>query len=516
MKNQGILWPLAAAYTFLLYQQGAGINILLLNLLLLGVLYAQHKAKLIQKENLIFVFGALFSAVFVSIHGHFLSVLANIISLAFLSINLSLQKSSMASLLAHSLYAYLTTLINRLIQRFNQTPVEENETELEKPKLNKVIIGLISVVVFGLFITFYRYSSASFNQFVLNLNLDFISFPLLAYFAFASALLATFLRPIYLENLATKELGQTNALSFSVFKEYKLFGSNILEITEDSLAKVLLWGLNLMLLLVNVLDTDFMLTGKLPVGVNYSEYLHQGITSLILSIICAIAIILWFFRGSQNFKENKTITYLTYFWIVLNIWLLASAAYRNQLYIADHSLYTYKRIGVYVFLFCALIGLGLTFFKIKNHYSNYYLLKTNSLVWYTILILSVSINWDGFIATNHLQAAKERHEAPDINYLKSLNYQAYPAVIEYLTEEMKKDSSQLEFDPYYYNANTQDLLQKIINKEQDYTWKSYNYTRCKGYSQIHRTIAGVNFNLVQAYYQRNFAIYNEFRNPFNF
>jgi len=516
MKNQSILWPLAAVYTFLLYHQGAGINILLLNLILLGVLYAKYNKQLLQKTNLILFIGALFSALFVSIHGHFLSVFANIISLAFLSINLFLKKSSMVSLLLHSLYAYISTLINRAIQRFYSTPVQENETEQAKPKVNRLFIGLISVFVFGLFITFYRYSSASFNQFVLNLNLDFISFPLMVYYFFACGIISIFLKPIYLENLANNELNQTNFLSYSTFKEYNIFGSAIQEITEDTLAKFLLIGLNLMLLLVNVLDTDFMLTGKLPNGVNYSEYLHQGVTSLILSILSAIAIILWFFRGSQNFKENKSIKYLTYLWIVLNIWLLASAAYRNQLYIADHSLYTYKRIGVYVFLLCALIGLGLTFFKIKNQYSNYFLNKSNSLVWYTILILSVSINWDSIIATNHLKAAKLRNESPDINYLCGLNYQAYPAIIDYMCLEMIKDENQVVYDPYYYYANTEDLLQKMILREQDYTWKSYNYARCKSYRQIHESIKDLNTNLVKPKYQRSIAIFNEFRNPFNF
>ncbi|MDZ4666561.1 MAG: DUF4173 domain-containing protein [bacterium] len=513
MKNQSILWPLAAAYTFLLYHQGAGINVFLLNLLLLVALYTKNKAQMRLKQNLLFVFGALFSAIFVAIHGHYVSVLANVISLAFLSINLSLQKSSMASLFLHSIYGYLTTLVKRGIQKFIEPPVENDENEAEKPKLNKVLIGIFSLLIFGLFITFYRYASASFNQFVLNLNIDFISFPLLAYFTFACLLLSTFLKPSYIENIAVNERTQVQFLNISIFKEYKIFGSNILEITEDSLAKVLLLGLNLMLLLVNVLDTEFMFTGKLPEGVNYSEYLHQGVSSIILSILCAVAIILWFFRGSQNFKENKTILYLSYFWIALNIWLVASAAYRNQLYIADHSLYTYKRIGVYVFLCCALVGLTLTFFKLKNKYSSYFLLKTNSLVWYCILIASVSINWDGFIANNHIQAAQKRKELPDINYLASLSYQAYPATIDYLCVEVKNEQHQVE--PYFYTANIEWMLAKMVQNEDDYNWKSFNYARCNAYREIHESIAGKN-EIVALQYQIKFARYHEFRNPFNF
>ena len=84
------------------------------------------------------------------------------------------------------------------------------------------------------------------------------------------------------------------------------------------------------------------------------------------------------------------------------------------------------------------------------------------------------------------------------------------------TIEMIKDENQVEYDPYYYYANTEDLLQKMILREQDYTWKSYNYARCKSYRQIHESIKDLNTNLVKPKYQRSIAIFNEFRNPFNF
>jgi hypothetical protein len=523
MKKQSTVLLASLAYTYLLYQQGAGVNVLLLNLILLTILYLQNRVIIKEPINLLFAFGALFSSVFVAIHGHFLSVFANIISLGFLSVNLSLKRSSMASLFIHGIYAYLTTNINRLVQKgFTKTTSEESANESnEKPKANKWIIGISSIIVFTIFISLYRYSSANFNQFVLNLNFDFISFPFIFFFLTGLYLMSILIKPMVLKPLEENEINQKLHLSFSTFKEYKILGSTLQEITENGLAKVLFIGLNLMLLLVNILDTEFLITGKLPEGVNYSEYLHQGISSLILSIICAIAIILWFFRGSQNFSSSNQIKNLSYVWIALNCWMILSAAYRNHLYIMDHSLFTYKRIGVYMFLFCSLIGLALTYYKLANKRSNYFLLKTNSFAWYLILILSVVINWDRFIASNHIEACKERNEYPDIVYLSKLSYQAYPKTIEFLTESIQRNSENIEYDPNYEVEHLEYLVERLVSKEMNYTWKSYNYARCKGYSEINTSLKRAKItqltNCLEAQHNiRTIAIFSEHRNPFNF
>ncbi len=80
-------------------------------------------------------------------------------------------------------------------------------------------------------------------------------------------------------------------------------------------------------------------------------------------------------------------------WILLNAVLVLSAAAKNFEYIVNYG-FTYKRLGVFLFLLLALTGLALTFIKIQKKKRNAYLF--NTMVWYiygTILLCSF-INWE--------------------------------------------------------------------------------------------------------------------------
>jgi hypothetical protein len=261
--------------------------------------------------------------------------------------------------------------------------------------------------------------------------------------------------------------------------------------------------LNGLLLLVNVLDLQFMFGGELlPANISYSEYVHQGIFSLILSIIIAIGIILWYFRGTQNFAEQKTLKVLAYVWIAQNLIMLLSAAYKNNLYINEFSL-TYKRIGVYVFLIATATGLLFTLIKLITKRSNFYLVKANSLAWYVILVMAVPIGWDKMIAGFNIYQAQSKGKEPDVAYLWSLSYQAYPALINYEISKYGKD-----YMNYYYPKQK---LISLANKEDKYTWQSYNLARCNGYDEI-TPLLEKHTNLLHEYPISLFKIYSTHRN----
>jgi hypothetical protein len=517
MKTKSISAITAILYSFLLYQQGAGINVLLLNIMLLGVLYFLHKEKSKNTYTYLFAIGAIVSAIFVAVHGHSLAIITNIVSLIFLSVNLHLQNASVASLLVQGIYAYTTSPIHKLLLLF-QKKEESSEGETEKPMgINKTAIVLISSLVFILFISFYRHMSAGFNEFILNLNFDFISIPVLFHYAIGAVLLGTFFRPYILQQLEAREGNKKIHLNYKTFTAYSFTGLNITEDTEKLLAKVIFIGLNLLLLLVNIFDTEFIVTRKLPENMSYSEYVHQGVGALIWSILLAIAVILWVFRGSQNFNTNNSIKNLSYVWIGLNLWLVVSAAIRNHMYISEYDLFTYKRIGVYVFLFCATIGLALTFVKIRYKLSNYFLVRTNTLVWYVLLVCSVSINWDKAIASHHLSQAIANNREADINYVCSLSYQAYPSVVSYLVNQSKKNATntvQIDNGQNYYLISN--LIDNLAIRDINYNWKSYNYARCKTYRELDELIHPIAEQLPNQSATHYLNIFASFRNPFNF
>lgn len=497
MKNGIFILVASVCYTFLLYQQGIGVNVLLLNLVLLTSLFISNKHYLKNKMALLFAFGALFSSVFAFVNGHFLTVITNIISLTFLSISINLKQQTILTSLFHVAYSYFTA-VAEIIKRakmkyFNESPANNI---LRK----KVVIYLSSIVVLALFVTLYQASNITFRYFMEQFNLKFLSFHLLFFYSISFVLMYAFFRPRIVAVLSIYEKTLPLNISPTYFQSYKFLGNEIEEETEFKTGIVMLGLLNGLLLLVNILDMQFLFNATaLPINITYAEFVHQGIFSLILSIIIAIAIIIWYFRGTQNFAKQKTLKTLAYLWIAQNAIMLLSAAYKNNLYINEYSL-TYKRIGVYVFLICTLAGLLFTAIKLINKQSNFYLLKNNSLAWYIILVLSVPFSWDKTIAEFNIAQAAYKHKKPDLDYLYSLSYQALPTILNY--EFKRENQGNLEeFGRKFYTTNYNGTkpsklllnLNSILQFEEHYTWQSYNLQRCNGYDELDKCLAKVPF-----------------------
>ena len=137
--------------------------------------------------------------------------------------------------------------------------------------------------------------------------------------------------------------------------------------------------LNGLLLFFHISDIFYLITDRLPEGMSYTEYLHQSVNTLILSIVLAIAIVMYFFRGNLNFwQNNRRLKTLTYLWIAQNGVLVLTTAYKNFLYIEGWHGLTHKRIGVYVYLLLTMIGLITTYIKVEKVKSNWYLFRQNA------------------------------------------------------------------------------------------------------------------------------------------
>ena len=107
-----------------------------------------------------------------------------------------------------------------------------------------------------------------------------------------------------------------------------------------------------MLVIMNLSDLVVIFSGKLPSGMSYSEYVHQGFYSLIFSMALALGLMVIFFRGALNFHDQvHRIRKIAQFWIIQNLALALITAYKNMLYVEVYGL-TYKRIGV----FCLSLG----------------------------------------------------------------------------------------------------------------------------------------------------------------
>jgi uncharacterized membrane protein len=151
---------------------------------------------------------------------------------------------------------------------------------------------------------------------------------------------------------------------------------------------------------------------------NLSSDTHERVNAVIFSILMAVGVILFYFKGGFNFDEKATtLKRLAKVWIVLNVTLIISAIIKNSEYVSFYGL-TYKRLGVYAFLILAIIGLVYSFLKITKQKTNAYLV--NQMVWYfyaTILICSF-VNWGNLITNYNISVNK----GVEPKFLRGLNF----------------------------------------------------------------------------------------------
>ena len=141
--------------------------------------------------------------------------------------------------------------------------------------------------------------------------------------------------------------------------------------------------------------------GSLPEGVTIPILCIVGLATWSCLLFLPLFSFLWFtviifLRGqSKKWKPRW------YMWIVQNGLLLFSTSRRNWVYISEYNL-TYKRIGVYVWLFsCYGRALHLCV-KLYRRYNNWYLIAQILWCGYWRFIASSAVNWDVMITRFNL------------------------------------------------------------------------------------------------------------------
>lgn len=475
-KNDVFLFVSTLMYSFLFYQESAGINFLIFNIIFIGGLNMIFSKSMLKKNIIIAEAGALISAISILMYGNGLSVFANITSLSLIAGLTINANSSVIIALINSVIAYGSSVVFMFIDLFKRK--KANHGSINKRAIWAIVIPILITIIF-FFI--YQGSNPVFYEYTKDINLDFISF-LWVLFTISGFLIMYGV--LYMNNIAKvnsweKNLGNNLNSSDFTDKPNGIFGFKINIKTEQFSGILLLTMLNILILSMNIFDLNFFTTGNIPEGITYSDFLHQGIGLLILSIIIAISIILFYFRGALNFEKSKTLKILALIWIVQNALMIISNIYRNNLYIEEYTL-TYKRIGVYVYLTLSIAGLVTTFIKIIKNKSNWYLFGSNSWIAYFVLILSSLINWDYQITNYNINNSKNT----DLDYLLELSYRNLPELINYKPNtDTWTDNHFIDYSNtfsyrynYSYKQRSQVLAIKLYEFLKDYNnqnWKSY-------------------------------------------
>lgn len=386
------------AYCFLFYKQSIGINVLLFSMVIVGGIAVLDRQVLKSKNWLLVAGSTLVTGVSAMLYGNFLSLLGNVTALILLA-NLTLNpQSTLIFTFFQGSLSFLTLPyfgLERIFDPKKNKPEVEKQVESEPYNFASFLKYFIPLLILVVFFFIYRASNPVFDTFIDNLNFDFISWSFVWFACIGFVLLYGFYYQEPFPSIFQKDKQALNTLGLALNpNEQGMFG----ELKKEMSAARMTFGmLNLLLMLVVVLDLNFIWSGKLNAPMDYSKYVHQGINSSIFSILIAILVILYFFRGNLNrVSDNGMVKKLALVWIFLNTVLLALCVHKNYTYIAECGL-THKRIGVYIYIALTFVGLITTALKIIQLKSNWYLIRINFWTLFFTLVISTTINWNKLI-----------------------------------------------------------------------------------------------------------------------
>lgn len=472
-KNDVILIASAIAFSGLFYRQAPGLNYLLFTLMISGVLLLINPVKRYDWRWWCYCILTNLAGLAVFVVNSKLSLTACFFSLlVFCGKSFDRRTSSVANFL-FSIYSLGSSVIYFILElQDRKSQPEAGQGGRQGKILLSLLLSLTGVLVF---FNLYRQSNPLFSSFTEFINLRWLSFGWVCF-----AVLGFFI--IY-------GLVYSRRIDFITDTDIRLaeeIGNDGEETAEDPVFLItgaILFGLlNVMLLCMNTLDVhQIYITGDLPSGITLSDFVHQAVWNTVFSILIAVSLIAWFFRGGLNFShQGRKLKLLVYAWIIQSGLVVVNSMIRNYWYIQQYQL-TYLRIGVLVFLVLCLLGLWFTARKISSYESAWKLLDKNVTAWLVLLVMASLINWDRLISRyniDHIAAGKTL----DTEYLLQLSDANIPELLEL------KESGRLDWE------KTQELMKKITGsykKDRFTQWPSYNLKMRKNREAMNHLIPGL-------------------------
>lgn len=328
---------------------------------------------------------------------------------------------------------------------------------------------------------------------------EIFSIPNVLFFLFGLALTGAALVTVPVHYFADKEsrFGEfilrrrDQVASFAVRRpDFRTKGFRTLDLRKEYLMALSMLGLvNVLLLVVNAIDINWIWFGFTPApDFDLTQFVHGGTYVLILSILVAMAIILWFFRRNLNFYERglPLLRWLATVWVLQNAVLAVSVGLRNYYYILYTGL-AYKRIGVYFFLLLTCFGLITVLLKIWQRRSAYSLVRLNGLAAYVLMMGLACGNWEIWIARYNLRP--QLHEL-DYGFLLAMPDRvlpvlaAHPEVFAHRHLVHEYHDNWIQLDPVVAAQRLQQRLTRFRQAQEARSWPSYTYADWQAYQQL--------------------------------
>jgi len=488
MKNQmRIYFTWILVITNLLYAETWGLNILIVTLLTI-VLFGWKESRLFKrnKENAdslpenkgqwwLAALIWLTSATAVFLNGGWFANFIYVVAFYYFT---SLQQQFKISLplgIVQTFQSGSTGLVRFFFEYFFYQPNSDTSDRMKKI-MRQSLLFLIPVIVLIIFLKLYQMADEQFYEWTKFINLDWISWGFIASYLLLILLMygTYFFKPhpsiLEVEKSLKNEINPTYTDRIQDF-----FGEN----NERKLAVSLLAVLNVMLVLYLMLDIKF-LTNVPFVPKPYSFYsisIHSGINALIVSLILVIFLITYLFRGALNFKKSKSIKTLAITWIIFNCILVFTTALKNYEYVAQLG-FTYKRLGVYLYLFLCLVGLSFALYKVLRALSIWFLIRNMTISFLLVFAVVSLFNWDKFITKYNLTHVNE--DQLDLEYLYSLGPDSYVDLMKY-----HLDNKIFDTDLVYRISNSITYEVKELKRGfNEKSWRSYVLSDLELYNDL--------------------------------
>lgn len=421
MKKHHLIFLITTLFVILFYEQNPGLNIGILGIVVSVLTYfnteESHKTKAFLA---LFVMSILSSFAF-AWYGDFVSFLAVFASLFILGFKS--KNNDLKSIFVIPVFAInFMTFIYRVFQFEQWFPLKKTESFWQKILAVILIPALLLLIFFGIYTKGSSHFASFFSDYELDINLwEVIVFAVMGFFLSFNFFNFQIYEFISKQNHYLKN-------NFSIEDKVAKPTYDFLDLNSERLSGIVSFlGLNILLLFF-IVTFNYEQFVELPKATanQLAEETHERVGAVIASIVMAIVVIMFYFKGSFNFdKSAKWLKILSQIWVFLNGVLVLSAFAKNTEYVVNLGL-TYKRLGVYAFLLLSIIGLVFTFIKIQKKKTNAFLF--NQMFWYvygTILVCSF-INWGGIITSHNLKredfAANYHFNSVDFNDKQLLEY----------------------------------------------------------------------------------------------
>lgn len=439
MKKHHLILASSVIFTLLFYKESIGVNLAIFGIALTGMICYLFQDRFVSKSYWMLTLTSVLSCFAFAWYGDFVSFLALSMSIIFLQFKVQDSKLKIIQVFPLVFINGITSL-GRMLMFSQWLPKSEIKNDFAKKLIAYFIIPTVFV---ALFFTVYAFGSDHFSSLFSDYTLDLDVFQLILIALLGFYISFTFWNYWVPEICYDKNSMLDNDFSNEIrVRNQKTFSFLDLDFERKS-GTITLLLLNCMLL-VFIATYNYEQFFEEVKTSKLSADTHERVNAVIFSIVMAVGVILFYFKGGFNFDEKaKNLKQLAKIWILLNGVLIVSAIIKNSEYVSFFGL-TYKRLGVYAFLFLAIIGLVFAFYKITNQKTNAFLF--NQMVWYfygTILLCSF-VNWGNLITNYNISVNK----GVEPRFLSQLNF----------NDETRRD---------YFSLNTLDGEQPEFSREED-------------------------------------------------